>query len=60
MGYTGKNSGQVGKFLNQDCIYLDIKYIVALKLKILKSIFVKIELSMDSCSHHHSLGLKKP
>ena len=33
-------------------------YITALKLKILKSIFVKIELSMDSCFRHHSSGLK--
>ena len=33
-------------------------YIAALKLKSLKSIFVKTELSMDSCSHHHSSGLK--
>ena len=30
----------------------------ALKLKSLKSIFVKIELSMDSCSHHQSPRLK--
>ena len=33
-------------------------YIVALKLKSLKSIFVKIELLMDSCSYHHSSSLK--
>ena len=35
-----------------------VRPFVALKLKSLKSVFVKIELSMDSCSHHHPLGLK--
>ena len=36
----------------------DENSIVALKLKRLKYIFVKIELSLDSSSHHHSSGLK--
>ena len=56
--YIGHGISDETKSLAPGFYEYDENIIVTLKLKSLKSIFVKIEVSMNSCSHHHSSGLK--